>query len=110
MILHTVTAAEEYHDLFVQVLLQEGEQQQQTLVSRHNHVALLQPLTSGCGAGVIYTNIQRLVLERQTSQVLNLWTQQLHRRRQNSSENVDRLSRTWAISAPSKQQPLNYYT
>lgn len=41
MILDTVTTAEEHHDLLVEILLQECEQQQQTLISWHDHIALL---------------------------------------------------------------------
>lgn len=67
MILDTVAAAEEHHDLLVEVLLQESEQQQQALVSRYNNIALLQPLTSSRSPRIIYTHIQRLVFERQTS-------------------------------------------
>jgi hypothetical protein len=72
VVLDAVTAAEEDHDLLVQVLFQEREQQQQALVRRCDHIALLQPLTRRHGAGVVNADVQRLVLEAQASQVLNL--------------------------------------
>mmetsp|Transcript_2584 Transcript_2584/g.7712 ORF Transcript_2584/g.7712 Transcript_2584/m.7712 type:complete len:423 (+) Transcript_2584:931-2199(+) len=41
--LYGVASREEHHDLFVQVSLQESEQQQETAGGRANHVALCQP-------------------------------------------------------------------
>lgn len=72
VVLDAVAAAEEDHDLLVQVLLQKREQQQQPLVSRGHHVALLQTLTRRHGTAVVDADVQRLVLEAQASQVLNL--------------------------------------
>lgn len=72
VILDTVAAAEEDHDLLVQVLLEEGEQQQQALVCRHHHVALLQSLARRHGTAVVNTHVQRLVLEAEPRQVLDL--------------------------------------
>lgn len=58
--------------LFVLVLLEEGEEQEEALLRGDNAVALLQPFARGCLLLVVHAHIQRLPLEGQPCQIFHL--------------------------------------
>ena len=76
VILDGEAGAHEHHDLLLPILLQECEQQHESLLARADHVALLQTGDGGGApllAGVVNTDVDRLLLQGHLDQVVGLF-------------------------------------
>lgn len=72
VVFHTVTTREEHNNLFLEVPLEEREQEQEPLVSLTNDVSLFQTLYRAVLLAVVHVDIQRTRTERYPGQILDL--------------------------------------
>lgn len=72
MVFYGSTGWEEDHDLLVQVLLQESEQEKEALLWWYYAVSLFQAFPCGQSLLVVHSNIQRLPLEAQPCKIFHL--------------------------------------